>query len=82
LEKGDFFRLNNVTVGYNLPRTVLNRVKISSFRVYLTAQNLFTLTPYTGFTPELQSISVLNAGIELNSYPTTRTFAFGVNVGF
>ena len=82
LEKGDFLRLNNITVGYTLPRTLLSRVKINSFRVYLTAQNLFTITKYSGFTPELQSSSVLNAGIELNSYPTTRTFAFGLNVGF
>ncbi|MGB8191688.1 MAG: TonB-dependent receptor [Chitinophagaceae bacterium] len=82
LEKGDFFRLNNVTVGYTLAAKTLSRVKINSFRVYFTAQNLFTITPYTGFTPELQSSSVLNAGIELNSYPTTRTFAFGLNVGF
>ncbi|HYC29147.1 MAG TPA: SusC/RagA family TonB-linked outer membrane protein, partial [Chitinophagaceae bacterium] len=82
LEKGDFFRLNNLTVGYTLPRTLLQRAKINSFRVYLTAQNLFTITKYTGFTPELQSTGVLNAGIELNSYPTTRTFAFGLNVGF
>lgn len=82
LEKGDFFRLNNVTVGYNLPQTLLQRLRITNFRVYLTAQNLFTLTPYTGFTPEMQSTSVLNAGIELNSYPTTRTWAFGLNVGF
>lgn len=82
LEKGDFFRLNNVTIGYNLPRTILQRARINSFRVYLTAQNLFTITNYSGYTPELQSSSVLNAGIELNSYPTTRTFAFGLNVGF
>lgn len=82
IEKGDFFRLNNVTVGFNLPQTVLSRIKINNLRVYFTSQNLFTLTPYSGFTPELQSDSPLNAGIELNSYPSTRTFAFGLNVGF
>jgi TonB-dependent starch-binding outer membrane protein SusC len=82
LERGDFFRLNNLTIGYTLPRSILSRVKINNFRVYLTAQNLFTITNYSGFTPELQSSSVLNAGIELNSYPTTRTWAFGLNVGF
>lgn len=82
VEKGDFFRLNNLTVGYNLPSSVLSRVKINNLRVYFTSQNLFTLTPYTGFTPELQSSSPLDAGIELNSYPSTRTFAFGLNVGF
>jgi TonB-dependent starch-binding outer membrane protein SusC len=82
LENGNLFRLNNLTVGYTLPAKTIERARINSFRVYLTVQNLFTITPYTGFTPELQSSSVLNAGIELNSYPTTRTFAFGLNLGF
>jgi TonB-dependent starch-binding outer membrane protein SusC len=82
IEKGDFFRLNNLTIGYTLPSRLVSKARINSFRVYFTSQNLFTLTPYSGFTPELQSERPLNAGIELNSYPTTRTFAFGLNVGF
>jgi hypothetical protein len=66
-------------------------------RFYLAAQNVFTFTKYSGFTPELQPLvspatktlgaapttdSPTNAGIELNAYPTIRTFSFGVNVGF
>lgn len=88
VEKGDFFRMNNLTIGYTLPSATMAKYKISNFRVYVTMQNLFTITSYSGFTPELQSIDVnnrgnpLSSGIELNSYPTTRTFAFGVNLSF
>lgn len=81
LEKGDFFRINNLTVGYTLPNAVLSRFKIEKFRIYIAAQNLATITGYSGFTPELTSASPLNAGIESSIYPTTRTFSFGVNIG-
>ena len=84
LESGDFFRLNNLTIGYTLSGNVMSRAKINSLRVYITAQNLFTITPYSGFTPEIfrGDGTPLNAGIEVNTYPSTRTFAFGVNLGF
>lgn len=85
LESGDFLRLNNLTIGYTLPKHLLDKAHITNFRVYVTGQNLLTITPYSGFTPELLPTGdrpTLNAGIELGSYPTVRTFAFGVNVGF
>ena len=82
LEKGDFFRINNLTVGYTLPTTLLSKVKIQSLRAYVTVQNLATITKYSGFSPEINNGSVLAGGIEQSIYPTTRTFAFGVNVGF
>ncbi len=81
IESGSFLRLNNLTVGYTLAKTAMKRARISNIRVYLTSQNLFTATPYSGFTPELPA-GVLDSGIETNAYPTTRTFAFGVNVNF
>jgi TonB-linked SusC/RagA family outer membrane protein len=82
LESGAFLRLNNLTLGYTLPATLLKRMKISKVRVYATSQNLFTAKRYSGFTPELQPDNVLSSGVDLNSYPTTRTFAFGLNVEF
>jgi TonB-linked SusC/RagA family outer membrane protein len=82
LESGAFLRLNNLTLGYTLPADLLKRMKISKIRVYATSQNLFTAKRYSGFTPELQPASVLSAGVDLNGYPTTRTFAFGLNVEF
>jgi hypothetical protein len=90
LESGDYLRLNNLTIGYTLPKTLLEKAKIRNIRLFLTAQNLFTITSYSGFTPELQAsipgtkaeFTNINQGVDLNSYPSTRTFAFGLNVGF
>ncbi len=82
LEKGDFFRINNLTLGYTLPTGLLNKAKIQTLRAYVTVQNLATITKYSGFSPEINNGSVLAGGIEQSIYPTTRTFAFGVNVGF
>ncbi|RFM29941.1 SusC/RagA family TonB-linked outer membrane protein [Deminuibacter soli] len=92
VESGSFLRMNNLTLGYTLSSKVLGeKFPASSIRFYLTSQNLFTITGYSGFTPELVgsttsattgNTSPLSAGIELNAYPTPRTFAFGVNVNF
>lgn len=90
LEKADYLRLNNLTLGYTLPKAILDKGKIRNIRLFLTAQNLFTITSYSGFTPELQTSipgspaenANINQGVDLNSYPSTRTFAFGLNVGF
>jgi TonB-dependent starch-binding outer membrane protein SusC len=53
LEKGDFFRINNLTVGYTLPKSVLTSIRVTNLRIYATVQNLATFTGYSGFTPEL-----------------------------
>ncbi len=82
LEKGDFFRINNLTLGYTVAKNMLTRFKMQNLRVYATVQNLVTFTSYSGFTPEISGGGTLAPGIESNIYPTTRTFAFGVNVGF
>lgn len=84
LENGDFFRLNNLTIGYTLGKDIISKAHISSLRIYVSSQNLFTITKYSGFTPEIfkGDGTPLNGGIELNTYPSTRTFSFGVNLGF
>lgn len=82
LEKGDFFRINNLTLGYTLPVSIASRIKTQTLRAYVTVQNLATFTKYSGFSPEINNGSVLAGGIEQSIYPTTRTFAFGVNVSF
>jgi len=81
VESGSFIRINNLTVGYNLPSSLLQKIKISSCRAFITTQNLFTLKKYSGFTPELPG-DPISSGIELSAYPTTRTVAMGLNVGF
>ncbi|KXK38858.1 MAG: TonB-dependent receptor [Saprospiraceae bacterium] len=82
IESGDFVRLNNVTLAYNLPESMLGKAHINSAKVFITGQNLLTLKKFTGFSPELSGDSPTRAGIELNAYPTTRTIAAGVNVSF
>jgi TonB-dependent SusC/RagA subfamily outer membrane receptor len=88
LEKGDFFRMQNFTVGYNLK---LGDVKaIKKLRVYVTGQNLFVITKYSGIDPEVSSApasaNLLNglptAGIDYASYPRPRTFTIGLNASF
>ena len=81
IESGNFIRLNNVTLSYSLPAATLQKAHIGTARVFITAQNIFTLKKYTGFTPELPG-DPTRAGIELNAYPTTKTLAVGINVGF
>jgi TonB-linked SusC/RagA family outer membrane protein len=82
LEDGDFFRINNITVGYSLPKTMTDRWKIQGLRIFATAQNVATFTDYSGFTPEIANGGTLAGGIELAIYPTTRTWAVGLNLGF
>jgi hypothetical protein len=83
IEPADFLRLNNLTLGYTISKRGMERWGLNSLRVYITSQNLFTITPYSGFTPaDLPGSSPLNAGIELNAYPTSRTFGAGVNLTF
>lgn len=81
VESGSFIRLNNITLGYTFSPESLGKIRISSLRIFATAQNLFTYQKYSGFTAELPG-DPLNSGIELSSYPTTRTIAGGINVTF
>ncbi len=83
MASGTFVRINNVTLGYTVQPNVLARQKvITSMRVFVDAQNPVTLKKYGGFSSELPGSSPTNAGIELGTYPTTRTFAAGINLGF
>jgi len=86
IEKGDFIRLKNLAVGYNF--NVKNwpaNLGISSLRVYFQAQNLFCITSYSGFDPEINSHSEssnLLSGMDLNTTPLSRTFTFGSTISF
>jgi len=82
LASGTFLRINNITLGYTLPATIINKQKvISNCRIFLNAQNPVTLKKYKGFSSELPGSAPTNAGIELGTYPTIRTFACGINLG-
>ena len=81
LESGDFLRINNITLGYKIP---LKIKWISSARVYMNAINPFITQKFSGFSPELNGDGnpYGNQGIELDAYPTLRSFVFGANLKF
>jgi TonB-linked SusC/RagA family outer membrane protein len=77
VEDGSYLRIKNVTLGYNLPKSLMQRLKLSSARIYISGQNLLTVTKYAGFDPEVGA-----TGIDLNVYPVTRTLSAGINLNF
>ena len=84
LEKGDFLRLQNASIGYRL--NLRDNSFFKSVRFSVTGQNLFVITPYSGLDPEVDTPSSLNnipsAGIDYTSFPRPRTFTFGLNATF
>ena len=85
VEDASFVRARNAQLGYTLPASLTKRVAISRLRVYVQAENLFTLTKYTGCDPEVtggNSGYGTEVGIDRGVYPQNRTFTFGVNVNF
>lgn len=81
LEKGDYLRIKTIQLGYALPTNVLETLAVDKFRVYLTCQNLFTFTNYSGLDPEVGG-SVLSRGIDNNLYPKYKSLIMGVQFGF
>lgn len=86
IEDGDFLRLQSLSIGYQFnTKKWSQNLGISSVRLYAQAQNLFCLTGYTGFDPEINSYyssANLRSGIDLNTTPLTRTITFGANISF
>lgn len=86
LEKGDFFRMGNLTVGYSFKGDVIERFKMKSARLFVNASNLFIITSYSGSDPEVDTDKSLNgvpsAGMEYLSYPREKSVAVGINVTF
>lgn len=82
VEKGDFVRLRNVSLGYSFNKDLLRKVRIQSLRVYAQVQNAFLLTKYTGFDPEVSTNgnSTTGIGVDRNSVGQARTVTFGLNL--
>jgi hypothetical protein len=87
VEDGSFLRLNNVSLGYTLPRKWTQTISMNKLRVYATVYNAFLWTKYTGYDPEVSatrssSYAQLTPGVDYSAYPKSRTFTVGVNVTF
>ena len=82
IEDGSFLRCNDITLGYTLPKTLTQKIGVSKARFYVSASNLFIITKYTGYDPEVDIQTGLACGIDYNRYPRSRTFTFGTNITF
>jgi TonB-linked SusC/RagA family outer membrane protein len=82
MENASYLRLKNLSLGYNFPSGILNKVKIDRFRVYVQATNLFTVTKYTGLDPEIVSFDDRAGGIDAGAYPTIKQFIVGAQINF
>lgn len=79
---GSYLRVRNLILGYTLPKSASNKLSLQNVRVYLKGSNIFTLTKWTGYTPEIGSYDVLSNGIDSGVYPISAVYSFGLNVTF
>ncbi|MNY53763.1 hypothetical protein D3C86_1895510 [compost metagenome] len=80
--------MKNLAVGYNFPKPVLEKLRISKLRIYASAQNILTFTKYKGYDPEVNyssdgnTDSNRNLGLDYGSYPNAKSYTIGLNLGF
>ena len=83
VEDASFFRCANITLGYTLPKRWMSKLHVSSCRVYFSGDNLFTITPYRGYNPEVSyKSSNLMPGFDWGCYPLARIYSLGLNLTF
>ncbi|MDZ7743171.1 MAG: TonB-dependent receptor [Bacteroidota bacterium] len=82
IEDGSYVRLKNIQIGYSIPTNILSKIKASRWRFYISAENLFTITNYTGADPEIGQRGPFDIGIDRGIYPQARTFRFGTSITF
>jgi hypothetical protein len=84
VEDGSYLRIQNISLGYNLPKKWLSVARLSSARLYVSAQNVHTFTKYSGYDPEIGSFNknVLTQNVDNGHYPTPRTLTIGANIQF
>jgi len=84
VESGSYLRLRSVSLGYDFPTIILESLKISSGRIYITGKNLWTLTNYSGYDPEVSHFgqSATDFGADLGGYPNSKMLLVGLNLGF
>ncbi len=83
VEDGSYLRLKNLTIGYNIPSSFLQKLKFTQFRIYVSATNLWTITHYRGYDPEASmGIDASGAGIDRGIYPSTKSWVIGLDITF
>ncbi|HKG93311.1 MAG TPA: SusC/RagA family TonB-linked outer membrane protein, partial [Gemmatimonadaceae bacterium] len=84
LEDGSYLRLRTLTLSWNVPQQLISRSRATGARLYVTGNNIFTVTDYTGYDPDVsgQSVGNTNRGIDIGVYPTARGVTFGLNFNY
>ncbi len=84
VEDGSFLRLNTLTLGYTLPKEIVNRINVQNLRFYVSGYNVYTWTNYSGFDPEVSTRrkTPLTPGVDYSAYPKSRSIVFGMNLSF
>ena len=83
IEDGSYLRMRNLEIGYMLPKQLLGKASINDARIYVSGQNLFTLTKYKGLDPDVVGGNAnLEPGVDNGNYPSSRILTVGINVGF
>lgn len=83
VQKGSYFRVKSVVLGYNLPKAFISKYKFQKVRLFASALNLFTFTKYTGYDPEINTTfaGAVQLGHDFYTPPQARTITFGINIG-
>lgn len=82
LEKGDYLRLRLLEIGYNLSASSLKRVGFTNARIYVSGQNLLTITKYKGLDPDITGVNIFERGLDAGQYPALRIYSAGLQFGF
>jgi hypothetical protein len=82
VEDGSYFRMQNITLAYNVPAATLSKIKLSKLRIFVGGNNLFTISGYDGLDPSVGGDVDTRYGIDVGNYPITRGFTAGLNLGF
>jgi hypothetical protein len=81
VSSGNYLKLRQLSFGYTLPETMIEKIGIQNARLYVSANNVFTISDYHGFDPEVGGDN-LNRGIDNVTYPNPRSIAIGIQIGF
>ncbi len=82
LEDGSYIRLRNIEIGYSIPNNTLRKTGISNLHVYISGQNLLTITKYKGLDPDVQGTGIITRGFDAGNWPASRIYSLGLQFGF
>ncbi|HTE07523.1 MAG TPA: SusC/RagA family TonB-linked outer membrane protein, partial [Flavitalea sp.] len=82
VEDGSYLRFQNITLGYTVPNSTLNKLHMTKLRIFIATNNVFTITGYNGLDPAVGGAADTSFGIDVGNYPLTRSFTAGLNLGF